>query len=85
VARELTEEDWKSEEAKESNNLLLFLTVVPGLIFGFVSTIVLEWGVLVSVCGIVLVMIGGLFNDEIIFLLPGAYQHYRKRIAGAKE
>jgi len=90
VARELTEEDWKSDEAHRVTPGIGIIGIVIGvcgigIAIGIAAVtgevLVDSYGSIMGIIGIIIVFI----HDTRPALFPGAYLHYRKRMKEAKE
>jgi hypothetical protein len=91
IARELTDEDWKSESAKDIAFVLAALVAtalaaLAALVVLVALTIAIALAlVLAFVLAFVLPITLAFANNYKIYLFPGAYLHYRKRTEILKE
>jgi len=76
IARELTDEDWKSDSAK--NITVLALTLAFTVLALALAFAVITLAIAITLAAIVLTL--ALASNSKLFSFPGAYLHYRKRI-----
>jgi len=81
IARELTDEDWKSDSAKNITVLALALAfaVITLAIAITLAAIVLTLALAFAVITLAAIVLALASNSK-LFSFPGAYLHYRKRI-----